>query len=153
MWDDWYRNTKAGEMTPTEFEQYCKEILERFAQKENLQDFVILHDVHLESNDGNYQIDVFAEFRALGVSFKVLCECKQYKNRVSREKVAVLESKVRSLGAQKGILLSTAKFQKGAVQYAEKHGIALIEVSKLGVNPVCYVSQAFRSYEESGAKI
>ena len=40
MWDDWYRNTKAGEMTPTEFEQYCKEILERFAQKENLQDFV-----------------------------------------------------------------------------------------------------------------
>ena len=94
MWDDWYRNTKAGEMTPTEFEQYCKEILERFAQKENLQDFVILHDVHLESNDGNYQIDVFAEFRALGVSFKVLCECKQYKNRVSREKVAVLESKV-----------------------------------------------------------
>ena len=89
MWDDWYRNTKAGEMTPTEFEQYCKEILERFAQKENLQDFVILHDVHLESNDGNYQIDVFAEFRALGVSFKVLCECKQYKNRVSREKVAV----------------------------------------------------------------
>jgi restriction endonuclease Mrr len=148
MWDDWYRNTKAGEMTPTEFEQYCKEILERFAQKENLQDFVILHDVHLESNDGNYQIDVFAEFRALGVSFKVLCECKQYKNRVSREKVAVLESKVRSLGAQKGILLSTAKFQKGAVQYAEKHGIALVEVSKLDVNPVCYVSQAFRSYEE-----
>lgn len=59
---------------------------------------------------------------------KVLGECKQYKNRVNREKVVVLADKVRALGAQKGILLSTAGFQSGAIQYAKKHGIALIQI-------------------------
>ena len=145
MWDNRFPHTKAVNMTPAEFELYCKQVLERFAEEEGLRDFVILHDVHLPSDDGIYQIDVYADFRALGVSFKVLCECKQYKNRVSREKVAVLADKLRSLGAQKGILLSTAKFQKGAVQYAEKHGIALIEVSKLSFTPITYVGPLFTS--------
>ena len=59
---------------------------------------------------------------------KILAECKQHKKRVGRDKVEVLESRLRSLGAQKGLLLSTAGFQSGAIQFAEKHGIALIQV-------------------------
>ena len=115
-------------ITPTEFEKYCGEILLGYAEKERLHDFRITHDTKLESYDGVYQIDLYATFTAMGVEFKVICECKQYKNSVNREKVVVLADKVKSLGAHKGILLSTSGFQRGAIQYAKQHGIALIQV-------------------------
>ena len=47
---------------------------------------------------------------------------------MGREKVVILNDKLKSLGAQKGILLSTSGFQSGAIQYAKVHGIALIRV-------------------------
>lgn len=115
-------------ITPTEFEEYCKEILLGYAEKEKLPNFTIIHDTKLTAPDGTYQIDIYASFTAMGVEFKVICECKQYKSSVNREKVVILADKIKSLGAHKGILLSTSGFQSGAIQYAKKHGIALIQV-------------------------
>ena len=115
-------------ITPTEFEVFCKEVLEGYAEKEGLKDFKIDHDVKLEAYDGTYQIDVYASFFALGVEFKVICECKQYSERVERKVVAELDAKIKSLGFHKGILLSTSRFQSGAIQYAKAHGIALLHV-------------------------
>ena len=115
-------------ITPIEFEKYCREILLGYAEKEQLTNFSIDHDVKLVSNDGEYQIDLYATFTALNVEMRIICECKQYKNRVKREKVVILADKVKSLGAQKEILLSTSAFQSGAIQYAKTHRIALIRV-------------------------
>lgn len=115
------------DLTPTEFEQYCCEFLAGYAEKERLQDFKITHNKILNVSDGRYQIDVYAEFTAMGSQFKVLCECKKYKNRVNRDKVAILHRKLESIGAQKGILISTSDFQSGAIEYGKAHGIALIK--------------------------
>lgn len=115
------------ELTPTEFEKYCCDFLKGFAEKEKLQDFKIIHNTKIKASDGKYQIDVYAEFTAMGSRFKVLCECKKYKNRVNRDKVAILHRKLESIGAQKGILISTSDFQSGAIEYAKSHGIALIK--------------------------
>ena len=115
-------------LSPTGFEKHCYEVLRGYAEKEGLKDFKITHNVKIETYDGTYQIDVYAEFTALNSRFKVLCECKQYTSSVSREKVAVLHDKLESIGANKGILLATSDFQSGAIQYAKAHGIALITV-------------------------
>ena len=115
-------------ITPTEFEKYCKDILLGYAEEERLPNFQIIHDTKHTAHDGTYQIDLYATFTAMSVEFKVLCECKQYKTRVNREKVVILADKIKSLGAHKGILLSTSSFQCGAIQYAKEHGIALIQV-------------------------
>lgn len=115
-------------ITPIEFEKYCLDILAGFAEEDQLSDFTITHNVKIPAEDGTYQIDVYATFMAMGVEFKVLCECKQYTSPVNREKVVLLHDKLRSLGAHKGILLSTSGFQSGAIQYAKVHGIALIRV-------------------------
>lgn len=115
------------ELTPTEFEKYCCEFLKGYAEKEKLQNFKITHDTKIKAPDGKYQIDVYVEYTALGVHHKVLCECKKYKNRVNRDKVAILHRKLESIGAQKGILISTSDFQSGAIEYAKSHGIALIK--------------------------
>ena len=41
--------------------------------------------------------------------------------------VAILHRKLESIGAQKGILISTSNFQSGAVEYGKAHGITLIK--------------------------
>lgn len=126
--EEYYGQSRVCSMTSTEFELHCMEILRGYAEEEKLPAFKIEHDVKLTASDGTYQIDVYATYTALGAEMKILAECKQHKKRVGRDKVEVLESRLRSLGAQKGILLSTAGFQSGAIQFADKHGIALIQV-------------------------
>src|ERR1700730_2937621 len=62
--------------------------------------------------------------------FLVLVECKHEKRKTERQDVQILHTKIQSLGAQKGMIFSTAGFQEGAVQYAELHGIALVQIAK-----------------------
>ena len=104
------------------------ETLKSYAEQEHLQNFKIAHDQKIETDDGTYQIDVLAEYTALGVKNTVIVECKKQSRSVEREIVAALDRKLQSIGAQKGILISTAGFQSGAVKFAEKHGIALWQV-------------------------
>lgn len=120
------------DLSSTEFEKYCYEILKGYAEEQKLQNFKIEHSKKIKAFDGEYEIDVFASFEALGTRIQVLCECKRYKNPVNREKVVVLHKKLDSLGAQKGILMTNNRFQSGAIQYAKQHGIALIQVSTRG---------------------
>lgn len=122
-----YREIEAS-ITPKEFETFCMETLKAYALRENLQDFTITENKIIEVDDGTFQIDVYAEFTALGTKNKVLVECKRHSNPIKRELVAVLYDKVRSIGAQKGILISTTGFQSGATKYAQKHGIALWQI-------------------------
>ena len=102
---------RISDMTPTEFERCCLDILSGYAEEEHLNGFEITHNKIIKASDGRYQIDVYAEFTAMGARFKILCECKKYKYRVGWEKVAVLHRKLDSIGAQKGILISTSDFQ------------------------------------------
>lgn len=118
----------VADMTPTEFEKYCLMILEGYADQENLKDFKIVHNHKIQTHDGEYQIDVYAEFTALNVNFKVLAECKKYKKAIERKVVAELKQKLDSIGAHKGIILSTSGFQQGAAVFAKEHGIALIQI-------------------------
>ena len=113
-------------ISPTEFELLVKEYIEG-AGKE-LKDFKATHNVYLIKSDGEYQIDVYAEFEVLGASFKVLIECKRHKSEIKREVVQLLYDKLRATGSQKGMVFSTSGFQSGAFKFAEEHGIALIRV-------------------------
>lgn len=122
-----YRSLEAN-IKPIDFEVFCMETLKAYAEKEHLCDFKISHNQKMAVDDGTYQIDVLAEYTALGAKNKVIVECKKQSRSVEREIVAALDRKLQSIGAQKGILISTAGFQKGAVLYAEKHGIALWQV-------------------------
>jgi len=116
-------------LTPEQFELEVKAILE--ASANGLSDFSAQHRKSLPGADGEYEIDIFAKFTALGVDFKVLVECKRHSSPVKREVVQILNDRIRSTGSQKGMLFTTSGFQSGAIDYAAKHGIALVHL----VNP------------------
>lgn len=66
--------------------------------------------------------------RDRGASFVVLVECKRHTRPVAREDVMVLESKLRDVNAQKGILFSTSGFQSGALDFAAAKRIATVAI-------------------------
>jgi restriction system protein len=113
-------------ISPTDFELLVKDYLEGAGK--DLKDFRASHDIRLCRSDGEYQIDIYAEFEVLGATFKVLVECKRHKSDIKREVVQLLYDKLRATGAHKGIVFSTSRFQSGAYKFAEEHGIALIRV-------------------------
>jgi hypothetical protein len=118
----------VSKISSSEFEIFCFDVLKEYANSECLTDFSITHNTKIKTNDGEYQIDMCAEFVALSVKFKVIVECKRNIRPIEREKVVVLSDKVRSIGAHKGILISTSGFQSGAIEYSRIHGIALIQI-------------------------
>lgn len=121
------RFPSVEEISPRAFEVQVKAWLESVSG--SLESFSATHLEKLPGMDGEYEIDVVARFKALGgASFVVLVECKKHSNPIKRELVQVLKDKQQSLGAQKSMLVSTADFQSGAKEYAQKHGIALVQL-------------------------
>lgn len=115
------------ELNATEFELWVKSLLE--SADEQLTDLEIQHNDKIVNHDGTYQIDITARFKAFGGEYLLLIECKHHKNPIKREVVQALRDKVNVLGAQKGMIFATIGFQKGAINYASKHGIALVRVA------------------------
>jgi restriction system protein len=114
------------DISPIDFELIIAEIFKKFQHK--VKHYEVVHNVKEKSENAEYQIDIKVTFEFLGVDFVVLVECKKYNSGIKRELIQILNDKVKELGAHKGILVSSSGYQKGAIEYAKKHGIALIRL-------------------------
>ena len=119
------------DITPQDFERESLRFLQN--QADQFEESSFEHNVIMPAHDGSYQIDGVIKFTYLGVHFVCLVECKKYKGPIEREKVAALYAKMQSIGAQKGIFITTSYYQTGALLYAAEHGIALITITDDGV--------------------
>lgn len=116
-------------ITSGEFENFVAQELVGAASCEVNGLTVTIHE-KITGGDGTYDFDATARFEFAGMSFLVLIEAKLHKNPIKRELVQVLYQKVQSVGAHKGVMVSTAPYQSGAVVYAKAHGIALVTVTE-----------------------
>ncbi len=118
----------AAEITPAEFERYVVGLLESVAP--SVEDFTVtLHD-RIEGADGLYDFDATVRFVLGGMQFVVVVEAKRHSYPIKRELVQVLHDKLRSVGAHKAAMVTTAPYQRGALEHAKKHGIALATVTE-----------------------
>jgi len=115
--------TPPPDITPEDYERECEEQLRRSGL--GLTEFTVTHRERLPGVDGVYQIDAVGRFEAIGVNFRVLVECKLNKRAVERDEVLAFHQKSKQPGSHKGIMFSTNGFQKSAIEYAEKHSLAL----------------------------
>lgn len=122
----WQFLNNPVEMTAQEFEQYVAHELAQLGR--HLPAFEVQRLETIPGTDGEYEIDVTARFEALGVNFLVLVECKHHKNAIKRDIVQILFDRLRAVGGNKGIVYATAPFQRGAIEYAQVHGISLIQI-------------------------
>lgn len=118
----------SADITPAEFEQFAVDLFESVRPLvEGLE--VTVHD-KIQGADGRYDFDATVRFGFGGMQFLVLVEAKRHKNPIKRELVQVLHDKLRSVGAQKAAMISTSPYQRGALEYAKTHGIALATVTE-----------------------
>lgn len=120
------------DITPTEFEKESLNLLN--FELNGVQNLTIEHNQIEKIDDDNYQLDGKIEFEIMGVKYKTIVECKYSKNPIKRDAVLILKSKIDELGFQKGIIISTNGFQSGAISYASKHGIALMQIINSNMN-------------------
>lgn len=117
-----------ADMSPADFELFVVETIHSINR--DVDDLkVTLHEL-VEGNDGTYDMDATMRFRLGGMDFLVLVEAKKHAYPIKREIPQILHQKVQSAGAQKGIVVSTAPFQRGALDFAKAHGIALVTVTE-----------------------
>lgn len=114
-------------LSSEEFERFVEDQIRKAGI--SLSEFKVQRLEKLSGSDGEYEIDVTARFRALDGDFLVLIECKRHKDPIKRDVVQILYDRLRTLGGHKGFVFSTAKFQSGAIEYAQKHRIALVQVA------------------------
>lgn len=118
----------AEDISPEEFEQFVAEVLR--SGSPGLERFAVESHEVLQSADGDYDLDATVRFSFLGMDYLTLVEAKCYSHPIKRELVQVLHQKMQSVGAQKAVMISTAPFQRGAIEFAKAHGIALVMVSE-----------------------
>ncbi|MEE8120040.1 MAG: restriction endonuclease [Anaerolineales bacterium] len=113
------------EVSPDEYE---RQVVTWLGQtRRGLASFKIRHQARLDGSSGEYTFDGVAEFEIFnGARIVVLVECKRHNSPVKRDAMLSLESKLRDVGAHKAMLFSTAGFQRGALEYAAKRGIATV---------------------------
>lgn len=76
------------------------------------------------------QIDVSVRFQHGFYEYLMIIECKDYKKRVSVDKVEALRTKREDVGADKAIMVSPHGFQKGAVKAAKAYDIELFTLKE-----------------------
>jgi hypothetical protein len=78
-----------------------------------------------------HKIDVWVRFRKFGLETEWVIECKDWNSAIPKEKVLALKSLVEDVGADRGVLISAAGFQSGAVRASEKTNITLTDLAGL----------------------
>ncbi|WUI01356.1 restriction endonuclease [Spirillospora sp. NBC_00431] len=114
------------ELSAAEYERAVADLVR--ASGHEVLDWRVAHLDPVRGTDGTYVIDVTVRFRLLGADFLMLFECKRHASPVKREHVQVLNDKLRSTGAHKGVVVATSGFQSGALEYADVHGIACVRL-------------------------
>ncbi len=107
------------------YETFARDVYQELLAQDGLT-VEVLHDQVIQGKAAKHQVDVFWKFSFAGINHKVAIECKNYSRNVSIGKVRDFKSVLEDIGNTNGIMVTTKGFQKGAIEFAEHHGIKLI---------------------------
>jgi len=78
-----------------------------------------------------HDVDVYVQFKALGLDNIWICECKNWKHRVDKSVVLAFRQIVQDVGANKGLIISANGFQSGAIEAVRNTNIELLSLTEL----------------------
>ena len=76
------------------------------------------------------QIDISVRFEDSFYSYFVVVECKDYKSAVPISDVEAFKTKLEDVGADKGVMVASHGFQRGAIETAKAHNIELFTLEE-----------------------
>jgi Restriction endonuclease len=75
---------------------------------------------------GSVDLDVLAQETLEGILQRVVCECKNWRKNVPREKVHAFRTVMQETGVNRGYIISRTGFQAGAIEAAEATNVELL---------------------------
>jgi hypothetical protein len=126
---EWMNRYPGPDITGDEFERFVVDIFESVVPKPNGYR-VALKERMEGGTDGTFEFDATIRFQVADANYLTVVEAKRHKNAIKRELVLALHSKAQSVGAHKAVMVSTSKYQSGALEFAKIHGIALVSVTE-----------------------
>jgi hypothetical protein len=88
-------------------------------------------DAELVGARGKHKVDVVARFSRFGLRQRWIAECKYWKRPVPKEKVLTFKGVVDDVGADRGIMVSEAGHQSGAIAIAKHTNVTLSSLKEL----------------------
>lgn len=107
--------------------QYVYQELSKFSNK----DIKVENKYDIVGKSGTtHNIDVYYQFELNGIVHRVIFECKNWKSKVSKDKVLTLKAIIDDIPNSVGIMVAPKGYQSGAKTFAEHHDIELISGSE-----------------------
>jgi hypothetical protein len=122
------------------YEAFVEQICRELAEARGIT--VFSKRTYRSTSGRDIEIDVSFEFEAMGARIFCLIECKHHRRRVEAVDVLTFAKTIELVRAHKGIIVSTAGFQRGAVIEADREGIALATLDGAGPDSFRYVVRA-----------
>ena len=111
----------------TIYEILVKEFLDAELKFSGLEKKVFHRKKYKGKRGLEHEFDVAFEFSGV-VDMLIVVECKQLKNKATKQDMEIFASRLDDISAHKGIFVTTVGFDKGAIEIAEVDKIALYQV-------------------------
>ena len=110
----------------TEYEKLTREVYEEILRTDGFDTILVKHNVNLAGKSTQkHQLDVYWEFKVVGLVHRVAVECKNYTSTITVGKVRDFAAALDDIGNIQGIFITKTGYQKGAKVFADHKGIAL----------------------------
>ncbi len=111
------------------YERLTREVFQALLTQQSVTNVRVEHDVTLQGVTNSHQVDVYWEFKAGGITYRTVVECKDWKEPVDQGTLFALRSVLLDLpGQPRGVIVARSGFQEGAQRFADAHGIVLYEL-------------------------
>ncbi len=108
----------------TKYEKYIEKICKSINSYRCFNLIELTQNKKIVGDSGvEHQIDVYWEFVFNSKRYKCIFECKNYENKISKDKIATLDSISHDIQNSIPIIVSTKGFQSGAQAYAKARGV------------------------------
>jgi hypothetical protein len=119
-----------GDNTGKHYEKLATVVLQSIINQSDVRNIIVEHNKTLRGKSGtvSHQIDVYWKFALGHVVYETVVEAKDWKNQVDQGEIFKFKAVLDDLpGQPKGIFVSRAGYQQGAIDYALHHGILIYE--------------------------
>jgi hypothetical protein len=118
------------------YELLVREIYQQMLDQDQAQNVVVQHNVQKQGRATSHQIDVYWEFCLGGVPHKVAVQAKRWRNPIRKGDVLTFKGVLEDLPGTIGIMVTSSRYQKGAVEVAKAFGIIICSLQENLGSPV-----------------
>jgi hypothetical protein len=117
-------------------ELVTKAIYEALLTQDEVKNLDIRHDVKIQGTHSQHQIDVYWKIRAAGIEYKTIVQVKKDKRPTTKGDIHTFEGVLNDIpGQPRGVFVTRAGYQSGALKHARGVGILLLQLSDVTAEP------------------